>query len=78
MSRPLAYDPQEGYRWQILTRGPVDRAWEHCDYATDTRDLHHLLGEYRLAYGPGWSFRAISLPRRFWPQRTVPATVRWG
>lgn len=36
MSHPAAYDPQDGYRFQILCRNPqYGRAYEHCDYATD-------------------------------------------
>jgi hypothetical protein len=69
MSRPQAYEPQDGYRFQILCRNPqCGRAWEHCDYAVDTADKKHLLANYRLAYGPGWDFRSILLPSRCWPK----------
>lgn len=70
MSKPKAYDPQHGYQFQILCRNGSE--WEHCDYATDSADRRYLLGEYRLAYGPGWEFRTLQLPRRYWP---TPATT---
>lgn len=70
MSRPTAYDPQSGFRFQLLTRNPsIGRAWEHCDYAADSDDRRHLLDNYRLAYGAGWEFRSILLPIRCWPAR---------
>lgn len=69
MPRPQAYDPQEGYKYQILTRNPsYGLAWEHCDYATDRADKNHLIGNYRLAYGAGWEFKVITLPRKYWPK----------
>ena len=79
MARPNAYDPQEGYCYQILCRSE-SREWEHCDYATDRTDKKHLLTEYALAYGAGWEFKSILLPRKFWPKQVasplpaVPAT----
>lgn len=66
MSRPMAYDPQPGYRFQILCRNG-SREWEHCDYAPDKAERKHLLENYRLAYGPGWEFRTILLPAKYWP-----------
>ena len=54
MSRPQAYAPESGYRYQLLCRNQqYDRAWEHCDYAADRADKRHLLENYRLAYGGG-------------------------
>ena len=71
MSRPQAYSPEYGYRYQILCRNPsYDRAWEHCDYAVDRQDLKHLLDNYRLAYGAGYSFKSILLPAKYW--KAVP------
>jgi hypothetical protein len=65
--KPKAYDPQDGYRYQILCRNPqYGREWEHCDYATDRSDRAHLLANYRQAYGAGWEFRTFELPRRCW------------
>lgn len=69
MSRPKAYDPQQGYRYQLFCRFMADREWEHCDYATDRADRRHLLDNYRLAYGPGWSFKTILLPVKYWPKK---------
>ncbi len=70
MSRPQAYEPAEGYRYQILCRNQsYSRAFEHCDYAEDRAERSHLLENYRLAYGPGWEFRTILLPARYWPKR---------
>lgn len=71
MSKPKAYEPEEGYMYQILCRHPVynGREWEHCDYATSRKDLKYLLGEYKLCY-PGYEFQSILLPERYWPQET--------
>lgn len=66
MTKPIAYEPAEGYKYQILTRCPGERLYEHCDYATDSKDLKYLLTEYRLAYGPEFSFCSIRLPRKYW------------
>lgn len=69
MSRPIAYDPQPDTMYQILVACPGERTYEHCDYADDRADLRHLLENYRLAYGPGFAFKTILLPRRFWPSK---------
>ena len=29
---------------------------EEIDTAKDKKELNYLLGEYQMAYGPGWSF----------------------
>jgi hypothetical protein len=69
MSRPQAYDPQDGYRYQILCRNQqYGREWEHCDYAKDRAERKHLIYNYALAYGGGWEFKPILLPRKFWPK----------
>jgi len=67
MTMPKAYDPQQGYKYQILTRHPVynGREWEHCDYAKDRQEKSYLLGEYRLAYGVEWQFKVIYLPAKY-------------
>jgi hypothetical protein len=79
MSRPKAYDPQPGYRFQILCRNQsYDREWEHCDYAETSVDRKFLVQEYRLAYGPGWEFKSIPLPMKYWPKKTpVATTEQW-
>jgi hypothetical protein len=65
----MAYAPEEGYRFQILCRNQTyTREWEHCDYAVDSKDKHHLLKNYRLGYGAGWEFKSILLPRKYWPK----------
>lgn len=70
MTKPKAYDPQEGYRYQILCRNPqYSREWEHCDYAKDRAEKDFLIGEYKLSYGPGWEFKHEFLPMKFWPKR---------
>lgn len=69
MSKPLAYSPQEGYKYQILCRNQsYSRAFEHCDYAKDKSEKNHLLDNYRMAYGGGWEFKVIILPRKYWPE----------
>jgi len=71
--RPEAYDPQPGYRYQILCRNQAysGRTWEHCDYAVDREDKKHLLSNYRQAYGAGWEFKTIMLPQKYWPGRAA-------
>jgi len=71
MSHPKAYDPQQGYKYQILCRHPQYNGteWEHCDYATDEADKKHLLENYKTAYGPGYQFKVIPLPIKYHPEK---------
>ena len=64
---PNAYYPEKGYRYQILVRTPYDRAYEHCDHAKDKEERTYLIEEYALAYGAGFSFKTILLPKKYWP-----------
>lgn len=66
MSRPKAYNPEPGYKYQILVMCPNEREYEHCDYAKDREEKKHLLDNYREAYGPGFSFKVEELPRKYW------------
>ena len=67
MSRPKAYDPQQGYKYQILYRDcRYSREWESVDYATDKKDKDYLLTEYKIAYGKGSEFQTILLPQKYW------------
>jgi hypothetical protein len=67
MSLPKAYDPQQGYRYQLLCRNPsYGREWESCDYAKDRQERGYLVSNYRDAYGAGWEFKAILLPAKYW------------
>jgi hypothetical protein len=67
MSRLKAYEPEQGYKYQIFCRNQQysGREWEHCDYAKDSQEKKYLIGEYRLAYGVGWEFKSILLPRKY-------------
>ena len=65
MTQPKAYEPQRGYKYQILTKY-IKEAWEHCDYAKDRQEKHYLLSEYRMAYGADFTFKTITLPKKFW------------
>ena len=66
---PIAYEPQDGYKYQILCKKPsYDTAWEHCDYAKDFEERKHLINKYQLAYGHGYMFRFITLPYKYWPK----------
>lgn len=65
MSYPNAYEPQQGYRYQILSKYGSE-PYEHCDYAKDRKERDYLLGEYSLAYGGGYSFKVIELPQKYW------------
>lgn len=66
MSRPKAYDPQKGCRYQILVMCPGEREYEHCDYAKDRQERNYLTKEYKMAYGPGFRFKSILLPQKYW------------
>lgn len=66
MSRPLAYSPEQGYKYQILVKTPYDRAYEHCDYAKDKAELKDLLSNYRISHGIGFYFKTITLPKKYW------------
>lgn len=63
MSRPVAYSPEQGYKYQILVRS--NGQWEHCDYAKDKTEKNYLLNEYQLAYGGGFEFKTILLPTKY-------------
>lgn len=66
MTMPLAYMPEQGYMYQILTKHE-SRPWEHCDYAKDKADKDYLLTEYKLAYrGQPFQFKFICLPQKYW------------
>lgn len=66
MAYPQAYSPEKGYKYQILVKTPYDRAFEHCDYAVDNTDKKHLLENYKMAYGAGFTFKTILLPQKYW------------
>ena len=70
MSNPKAYDPEPGYKYQILCRyrGSADREWEHCDYAKDLKEKNYILEEYRAAYRGLFDFKVIVLPKKYWPK----------
>jgi hypothetical protein len=70
MSRPQAYQPEQGYKYQILTRNSqYSRAFEHCDYAKDNKEKKYLIENYRQAYGIGWEFKSIMLPEKYWTEK---------
>ncbi|TVX86048.1 hypothetical protein [Paenibacillus agilis] len=71
MTMPKAYDPQEGYMYQILVMCPNDREYEHCDYAVGNADKKHLIQNYKLAYGAGFRFKTIMLPQKYWTKKEV-------
>jgi hypothetical protein len=65
MTMPKAYEPEQGYKYQILTRYN-NQPWEHCDYAKDSKEKNYLLKEYKIAYGAEFSFKTILLPEKYW------------
>lgn len=69
MPKPKAYEPEHGYKYQILTRHPEynGREWEHCDYAKDAKERKYLLSNYQQAYGAGFEFKVERLPQKYWP-----------
>lgn len=68
MSYPKAYDPQPGYKYQILCRykRSSSREWEHCDYVQPDEEKNKILEEYRLAYRGEFDFKVITLPKKYW------------
>ena len=70
MTNPKAYDPLQGYKYQILCKylGNENREWEHCDYAKSTEEKNYILEEYRLAYRGRFEFKVITLPKKYWPK----------
>ena len=68
MSRPKAYVPLQGYKYQILCRNQSynGREWEHCEHAIDNEHKDYLLKNYKEAYGIGWEFKTILLPKKYW------------
>jgi hypothetical protein len=65
MTMPQAYEPEQGQKYQILTRYQ-NQPWEHCDYAKDKEEKNYLLKEYRMAYSNDMSFKTILLPEKYW------------
>lgn len=64
MSYPQAYDPQQGYKYQILCQNQsYSRTWEHCDYAKDRQEKNYLINEYRITHMNRYEFKAITLQR---------------
>jgi len=68
MTMPKAYKPEYGHQYQILCRHPKydGRVWKHCDYAVDAKDKKSLLLEYLHIYGPGFEFKVIQSPKKYW------------
>lgn len=64
MSRPKAYNPQQGYRYQLLIWDSYNREYDHLDYAKDKEEKDYLLNEYKLANHYG--IKVIELPQKYW------------
>ncbi|GAC1371023.1 MAG: hypothetical protein NVS3B25_19010 [Hymenobacter sp.] len=71
MAHPKAYEPAQNEMFQIFTRAAGQKEWEHCDYADSFETRKYLLAEYRLAYGAGFEFKSILLPRKYWPVKVA-------
>lgn len=72
MSHPKAYSPESGFKYQLLCRNPQhDRSYEHCDYAKDKTEKNYLVSNYSMAYGAGWQFKSILLPKKYWLKETA-------
>lgn len=67
MTRPKAYAPVDGQRYQLFYKHPGVREIDHLDYAKDRDELLYLLGEYRLFIPPS-SLSYLQLPKRCWPK----------
>lgn len=72
MTKRKAYEPEEGYKYQIFCRS--GREWEHCDYAKGAAEKKYLIKEYSMAYGSGFEFDSILLPAKFWPRHARSTT----
>jgi hypothetical protein len=66
MTMPNAYSPEKGYKYQLLAWDNYNRSYDHLDYAIDREEKNYLLKEYALAYGTGFSFKTITLPKKYW------------
>ena len=68
MTRPKAYDPVHGCKYQILCREKRigQRDWDHCDYAKSKEELNYILEQYNLSYRGGFEFKVITLPKKYW------------
>lgn len=36
-----------------------DQDWEEVDEADNFEDAQYLIGEYRMAFGPGWTIKSV-------------------
>lgn len=76
MPKPKCYAPEQDQRYQLMCRQPsVSREWEHCDYAATPKERTFLKEEYRVAYGPGFEIKSVTLPQKFWPKPAVLAAA---
>jgi spore germination protein YaaH len=64
MTMPKAYNPQQGYKFQILYRG-YGVEWEHLDYAVSREDRNSLLKEYQIAFHKRGQYKSICLPAKY-------------
>lgn len=64
MPHPIAYEPQQGQMYHILTRYQ-NQPYEHCDYAVDKVERDYLLKNYREAYSNDFRFKTILLPKKY-------------
>jgi len=69
MSKPIAYEPTEGQKYQILVKFMGEKTYEHCDYAVDKKELIELTLEHRIAYHNACRLKSILLPKKFWPKK---------
>lgn len=69
MSKPIAYEPTQGQKYQILIKDQYGRTYEHLDYAVDKKELIELTLEYRVAYHGTCQLKNILLPKKYWPKK---------
>jgi hypothetical protein len=68
MSKPNAYEPEPGQKYQILFRYG-SQPWDHCDYAATRAEKQFLLQQYRQV--GGGAYRALLLPAKYWPEKAA-------
>lgn len=66
MAQPKAYQPKEGFQFQILFRTAGDIQFEHCGYAEDEAERDELIQQESEGYGDALEFKAIKLPKKYW------------
>jgi hypothetical protein len=80
MTRPKAYDPCIGQKYQLFGRWNSNEEYDHLDYARTKQEKDYIISEYHLG-SPAYMIKAILLPRKYWTLNTKQKTAlekHWG